>query len=69
MPTEPLKADPVGKKIAFATGEDAVSESKFCSDAVSPASTVDAMNAVHNAAPFGYTGFGVPHVSSSGSIG
>jgi hypothetical protein len=52
----------------FDAVDDAVEESKFCSDATSPAATVDALKTADNAVPFGYTGFCVSQWSSENEM-
>jgi hypothetical protein len=54
--TEQLNAEPVGKEMEFGTVDEAVEESKFCSEDRSPAATVDAMKLDARAVPLGYTG-------------
>jgi hypothetical protein len=63
-----LNAEPVGKEMKFGTVDDAVEESKSCSEATSPASKADAIKLDARAVPFGYTGSAVSQWSSENAM-
>ena len=66
--TDPLNAEPAGKDMELGTVDEAISESKFCSEATRPASSVDAIKTANSAVPFGYTGFCVSHGSRENAM-